>query len=99
MGQRLRDKYITKVLQFPPSFLPQIFRNLINLSILLNAIRALLGRWLLCHVGLDVEVAEEDDEGDLVGDVGLDHPRGEVAVVGVDEVDHLEEGAEELNHL
>ena len=71
------------------------------LSILLHAIGDTFGTllWLLLHVGLDVEVAEQDDERDLVGNVGLDHPRGEVAVLGVEEVDHLVEGAEKLNHL
>ena len=64
-----------------------------------NAVALAGRRWLLCHVGVDVEVAEEEDEGDLVADVGLDHPRGVVAVVGVDEVHHLEQGAEKLNHL
>ena len=64
-----------------------------------NAV-ALGGRGgLLGHVGVDVEVAEEEDEGDLVADVGLDHPRGVVAVVGVDQVHHLEQGPEKLYHL
>ena len=71
------------------------------LSILLHAIGDTIGTLLrlFLHVGLDVEVAEQDDEGDLVADVGLDHPRGEVAVLGVEEVDHLVEGAKKLNHL
>lgn len=35
---------------------------------------------LLAAVGLVVEVAEEDDEGDGVADEGVVHPVGEVAV-------------------
>ena len=83
--------YITKVPLFPSILLDPIVVDSIGTP--------LGGGRLLRHVGLDVEVAEEDDEGDLVADVGLDHPRGEVAVLGEVEVDHLEEGAEKLNHL